>query len=293
PIEQARISVTNHTLHYGTGCFAGIRGYWSEQDHQLYIFRLKEHYERFLNSAKLLHADVGYTNEELQHHTLELMRKEAWKQNVYIRPVMYKEKGYFEVWLHDAKDQVTIMSQPTGDYLPTDQGLSVCVASWRRVDDASIPARGKVNGTYVNSALAKSDALLSGFNEAILLNQDGHISEATAANFMMVRNNTLITPPVTANLLEGIVRRSLLELAADKLGIQVEQREIDRSELYMADEAFFCGTGVQMAAIGSIDHRSVGDGRKGPVATKLGEVFLNVLTGQDSEYRHWVTPVYS
>jgi branched-chain amino acid aminotransferase len=292
PIDQAKISITNHTLHYGTGCFAGIRGYWNSSHQQLYVFRLEDHYTRFLNSAKLLHSVINFSNEELQTFTLDLLRREEWKENVYIRPIAYKDEGVFRVWLHDAKDKVAIFSQPTGDYLPENKGVTVCVSSWRRVDDTAIPARGKVNGTYVNSSLAKSDAMLSGFNEAILLNQDGHVSEATAANFMMVRDGTLITPPITANLLEGVVRRSMIQLAQDELGIKVEQRNIDRSELYMADEAFFCGTGVQMAAVGSIDHRIIGDGGKGPITTQLGDLFYNVLVGEEEKYRHWITAVY-
>lgn len=292
PIDQAKISITNHTLHYGTGCFAGIRGYWNESQNQLYVFRLDDHYIRFLNSAKLLHSVIEYDKEQLQDFTLELLRKEGWKQNVYIRPIAYKDEGVFRVWLHDAKDKVAIFSQPTGGYLPDDAGITVCVSSWRRVDDTAMPARGKVNGTYVNSSLAKSDAMLSGFHEAILLNQDGHVSEATAANFMMVRDGMLITPPITANLLEGVVRKSLLVLARDKLGIAVEEREIDRSELYMADEAFFCGTGVQMAAVSSIDHRMIADGNKGPVTHQLGELFRAVLIGEEPDYMDWLTPVY-
>ena len=293
PIEDARISITNHTFHYGTGCFAGIRGYWNADHEQLYVFRLKDHYTRFLNSAKLLYSFIEQDNQQLQDITLELLQREGWRENVYIRPIAYKDEGVFRVWLHDAKDKVAIFSQPTGGYLPDDKGISVCVSSWRRVDDTAIPARGKVNGTYVNNSLAKSEAMLSGFTEAILLNQDGHVSEATAANFMMVRDGRLITPPITANLLEGVVRRSMAELARDRLGLEFEQREIDRSELYMADEAFFCGTGVQMAAIGSFDHRQVGDGGKGPVTTALSDLFYRVITGEEEEYRHWLTPVYS
>ena len=228
PIEQAQISITNHTFHYGTGCFAGIRGYWNPEKSQMYVFRLKEHFDRFINSAKFLHSDLGYSNQQLQQATLDLIRAEQWQQNVYIRPIAYKEKDIFQVWLHDADDKVAIFSQPTGDYLPANKGINVVVSSWRRVDDTAMPARGKVNGTYVNSALAKSDAMLSNFDEAILLNQDGHISEATAANFMMVRNGEIITPPITANLLEGVVRRSLLELARNELGLTVIERDIDR-----------------------------------------------------------------
>ena len=293
PIDQAKISITNHTLHYGTGCFAGIRGYWNDSHKQLYVFRLADHYTRFLNSCRLLHSDTGYSNEQLCQVTLELLQREQWQENVYVRPIAYKDEGVFRVWVHDAKDKVAIFSQPTGAYLGDNAGVSVCVSSWRRVDDTAIPARGKVNGTYVNSALAKSDAMLSGYDEAILLNQDGHVSEATAANFMMVRDGTLITPPVTANLLEGIVRKSLVELATDVLKIPVVERNIDRSELYLADEAFFCGTGVQMAAVTSIDHRTIGNGKSGPVTEEIGNLFARVLHGEEGDYAHWVSPVYT
>ena len=291
PIEQAKISITNNTLHYGIGCFAGIRAYWNDQQQRLFVFRLKDHFARFLASAKLLHCNFEYTVDQLAEITVDLLRQEGWQQNVYIRPLAYKDEGIFRVWLHDADDKLSIFSQPTDDYLPEDKGIAVCVSGWRRVDDTAIPARGKVNGTYVNSAFAKSDAMLSGFDEAILLNQDGHVSEASAANFMMVRKGTLITPPVTANILEGITRNSLLHLAHTELGIETTERAIDRSEIYLADEAFFCGTGVQISAIGSVDHRMLGDGSRGPITEKLGALFQRVLTGEEPRYLHWLTKV--
>ena len=291
PIDEAKVSLTCNTLHYGTGCFGGIRAYWNDKQEQLYIFRVQEHYERFLASAKLLHCKFDYTTEELSNITVDLLRQEGWRENVYIRPIAYKDDNVYRVWLHDANDKVGIFSQPVSAYIPKGDGISVCVSSWRRVDDTAMPARGKVNGTYVNSALAKSDALLSGFDEAILLNQDGHVSEATAANFMMVRKGVLITPPITDNLLEGITRRSMIQLAQEVLGLEVVERPIDRSELYLADEAFFCGTGVQMAAVGAVDHRTVGDGKIGPITTELGNLQYRVLTGEEPDYMDWLTPV--
>lgn len=292
PIESATIGLNNNTFHYGTGCFGGIRAYWNDEEEQLYIFRIEEHYERFLSSAKLLHCNLDYTKESLKGITVSLLRKEEWRENVYIRPIAYKDDDIMRVWLHDSNDKVGIFSQPVGDFLPRDHGIKVCVSGWRRVDDTAIPARGKVNGTYVNSALAKSDAMLSGFDEAILLNHDGHVSEATAANFMMVRKGQVITPPITANLLEGITRRSLIQLIRDELKVEVVERPIDRSELYIADEAFFCGTGVQMAPIGSIDHRIVGDGSVGPITKDLAALQYRVLTGRETKYKEWLTPIY-
>lgn len=291
PIDEAKIGINNNTFHYGTGCFAGIRAYWNPNKEQLYVFRIKDHFERFLGSAKLLLCNFDYTIDSLSDITVDLLAREGWRQNVYIRPIAYKDDDIFRVWLHDSTDRVAIFSQAIGDYLPRDKGLNVCVSGWRRVDDTSIPARGKVNGTYVNSALAKSDAVLSGFDEAILLNQDGHVSEATAANFMLVRKGVLITPPVTDNLLEGITRRTLIHLAREELGIEVMERPIDRSEIYLADEAFFCGTGVQMAGVGSFDHRIVGDGNIGPVTKALGELQYQVLIGEVEKYMDWLTPV--
>ncbi len=293
PIGQATVSITCNTLHYGTGCFGGLRGYWNDNHGTLYAFRLLEHYKRFLNSAKLLFCELDYTPEKLAEITVELLCREGWQQNCYIRPIAYKDDGVFRVWLHDATDKVAIFSQSVDKYLKADKGAKVCVSSWRRVDDTAMPARGKVNGTYVNSALAKSEAMLSGFDDAILLNHDGHVSEASAANFMIVRDGALITPPITDNLLEGITRRTLLQLAKDELGIEVIERKIDRSELYIADEALFCGTGVQVAAIGSIDHRQVGNGGTGPITEQLRDVYMRVVMGEEPKYMDWLTPIPS
>ena len=291
PIEQAHVSITCNTLHYGTGCFGGLRGYWNEEQEQLYAFRLIDHYKRFLNSAKLLHCRFDYTPQQLVDITLELLAREGWQENCYIRPIAYKDDGIYRVWLHDATDKVAIFSQPVGKYIPADTGAKVCVSAWRRVDDTAIPARGKVNGTYVNSALIKSDAMLSGFDDAIALNQNGHVSEGSAANFMMVRDGVVITPPITSNLLEGITRRSLIELIRNELGIELVEREIDRSELYLCDEAFYCGTGAQVTAIGSIDHRQVGNGGVGPITGQIRELYFNVVFGREPKYMHWLSPV--
>ena len=291
PIEQANVSIMCNTLHYGTGCFGGIRGYWNEDHGQLYAFRLIEHYQRFLNSAKLLLCNFDYTPQKLADITVELLSREGWRENCYVRPIAYKDDGVFRVWLHDSTDKVAIFSQPVGAYLKADKGAKVCVSAWRRVDDTALPARGKVNGAYVNSALAKSDAMLSGFDDAIVLNQDGHVSEASAANFMMVRDGVVITPPVTSNVLEGITRRTIIQLAREELGLEVVERDIDRTELYLADETFLCGTGVQVAAIGFIDHRQVGSGSTGPITQQIRDLYMRVVTGEESKYMDWLTPI--
>lgn len=290
PMAEANVSIACNTLHYGTGCFGGLRAYWNQEQETLYAFRLVDHYKRFLNSAKLLMCNFDYTPEELRDITLELLAREGWRENVYMRPLAYKDDGIYRVWLHGGTDKVAIFSQPVGAYL-AEKMLNVCVSAWRRVDDTAIPARGKISGAYINSALMKSDALLSGFDEAIALNGDGHVSEGSAANFMMVRDGVLITPPITSNVLEGITRRSILQLAQEELDIEVQEREIDRTELYIADEAFFCGTGAQVSPIGTIDHRPVGDGTLGPITEQIRDLYFAVVYGRYEKYMHWLSPV--
>jgi branched-chain amino acid aminotransferase len=291
PIADAKISIMNHTFNYGTGCFAGIRAYWNEQQEQLYVFRVVDHYRRFLQSAKLLMADLNYSAEQLAAITVELLARESWRQNVYIRPLAYKADELIGVRLHNLHDAVAIFSVPMGSYIPAEEGARVGTSSWRRVDDTSIPARGKLIGSYVNSAFAKTEAVLNGFDEAIVLNQDGHVSEGSAANVCMVRDGVLITPPVQSNVLEGITQRSLMQLAREELGLAVVERDIDRTELYIADELFFCGTGVQIAAIISVDHRQVGSGLMGPITQQLRDLYFRVVRGEEPKYLSWLTPV--
>ena len=293
PIEQAKLSVMTHALHYGTACFGGIRAYWNEEARQLYVFRLEEHIKRFLASTRLLMMQVKPSPQELYEVVLELLRREGFHADTYIRPLAYKADLRIGVLLHGMTDEVTIFSTPFGRYVDKEEGASVCVSSWRRVDDNAIPARGKIAGAYVNSAFIKSEAILDGYDEAIVLDQNGHVGEGSAENLFMVRNGRLITPPVYANILEGITRRTIMELAATELGIVTEEREIDRTELYVCDELFFCGTGVQVAAITAVDHRPVGSGSMGPITTAIRDLYFDVVRGKVEKYRHWNTAVYS
>lgn len=292
PIEQAKLSVRTHALHYGTACFAGLRGYWNDKEEQLFVFRILDHYKRFLNSAKLLMMKLPYSVNELAEITLELLQREGWREDVYIRPLAYKADELIGVRLHDLTDAVTIFSQPFGRYLKKEEGVHVTFSSWRRIDDNVIPARGKISGSYANSALIKTDAMLSGFDEALVLSANGHLSEGSAENVFIVRDGVAITPPVTDNILEGITRRTVLHLLSQELGVQVLERPIDRTEVYLADEAFFCGTGVQIAAIVQVDHRPLGAGQMGPITTQLRDLYFDVVRGQVERYRHWCTPVY-
>lgn len=292
PIEEAKVSVMTHAFNYGTGWFGGLRGYWNAEQEQLYVFRIRDHYRRFLDSGKILMAALDLNAEDLTVITLDLLRRENYHEDCYIRPIGYKADALIGVRLHNLRDQVTIFSTPFGRYIENEEGAEVCVSSWRRVDDTALPPRGKISGSYVNSALIKSEAVLNGFAEAIVLNQDGHVAEGSAENFFLLRGDTLITPPVYANVLEGITRRSIIELAQRELGLTVVEREIDRSEIYIADEAFFCGTGVQVVAIAGVDHRPIGSGRIGPICDRLRDLYFRVVRGQEPKYVYWLTPVY-
>ncbi len=293
PIEQAQVSVMTHALHYGTACFGGIRAYWNEQAEQLYVFRLESHIKRFLTSANLLLMKLPYSPAQLRDVVVELLRCENQRTDMYVRPLAYKADLKIGVLLHNMTDEVTIYATPFGRYVANEEGASVRVSSWRRISDNSIPARGKIAGAYVNSALVKSEALMDGYDEGIVLDQHGHVSEGSAENIFMVRNGTLITPPVSSEILEGITRNTIMQLAVAELGISVEEREIDRTELYVCDELLFCGTGVQVAAITAVDHRPVGSGAMGPITAAVRDLYFDVVRGNVAKYRHWNTPVFA
>lgn len=293
PFEQATLSVMNHTFNYGTGAFGGLRGFWNDDEQELFVFRPLDHFKRLLNSARLLTFELDYTPQQLTDILFELLRAEGWRENIYIRPLVYVKNEQIGVKLHDLEYDITMFSLPFGSYVPNEEGTSVTISSWRRVDDNVIPARGKIIGAYVNSALIKTDAQRAGFDEALVLNQDGHVSEGSAANFFMLRDEEVITPPVTANILEGITRRTVIQLLRHEMGLEVIERPIDRTEVFLAEEAFFCGTGVQVAAITSVDHRPIGTGRIGPVVSKLRELYFDVVTGRVEKYRFWNAPVYA
>jgi branched-chain amino acid aminotransferase len=292
PIEAAKVSIMTHAFNYGTGCFEGIRAYWNEDDEQLLVFRMPEHYQRLHKSARILRIELPYSVEQLGDMTLELLRREGFRQDMYIRPLIYKSSEGIGVRLHDLEDSFAMFAVPFGRYVENEEGAHVTVSSWRRNPDNAIPARAKVTGAYVNSALAKTEAVLGGYDEAIVLNQDGHVSEGSAENLFLVRDGTLVTPPVTENILEGITRATIIQLAREELGMQTIERPVDRSELYVADELFFCGTGVQVAAIVTVERRPVGDGKMGPVVDQIRKLYFDVVRGRVPRYRHWCTPVY-
>jgi len=292
PYSDVKFGVLTHALNYGTAVFGGLRAYWNEDEKQLFVFRPRDHFRRFLQSAKLLCMELQTNGDNLLKGLVELIRTEGHEEDLYIRPLAFYSDEIIGVRLHDLTADVSIVVMPFGAYNKNEENMHVTVSSWRRVDDNTLPARGKIAGAYVNSAFVKTDAVRAGFDEAIVLNADGHISEGSAANFFMLRDGVLATPPITANVLEGITRRTVIRLVRDELKIEVQEREIDRTELYLADEAFYCGTGAQISAITTVDHRPIGTGKLGEVTSRLRKFYFDVVRGKVAKYRDWCHPVY-
>ena len=288
---EARLGIMTHALHYGTGCFEGIRAYWSEERGRLLAFRLAEHYDRLGNSTRILRMQLPLSTEEMCSVTAELLRRNGYREDVYIRPLCYKASEEIGVRLHGLRDAFAIYTAPFGSYVDVDSGIRCMVSSWRRVDDNAAPARSKCTGIYINSALAKTEAMENGFDEAIMLTHDGHVCEGSAENIFIVRDGSFITPPETDNILEGITRASLIHLITEEMGLDVVQRSIDRSELYVADEVFLCGTGAQVSPVIEIDRRRVGDGEPGPLTMRLQSMYFDICKGRNDKFRDWLTVV--
>lgn len=284
-----RLSPATHALNYGTGVFEGIRAYWNEERGTLQVLKLREHYERFEKSSRMLRIELPHTVDELCDITLEILRRNAPREDTYIRPLAYK--GITSVGVNlKGEDQLSVFTVPMGNYVEL-TGLKVCVSSWRRTPDTAIPARGKFTGSYINTALAVDEAHRAGYDDAIFLTQDGHVSEASAANIFLVRKGQLITPPVTADILEGITRDAVMELAEKEMEIPVIERDVDRTELYAADEVFLSGTGFQIAPVIEVDGRPVGTGSIGPVAERLQELYFRAARGGWDTYANWTVAV--
>jgi branched-chain amino acid aminotransferase len=293
PLAEAKIGILTHALHYGTACFEGIRGNWNDEQKQLFLFRVKDHYERVHKGCRILKIDPHYSVEEMMELTVKLVEKSGYHEDIYIRPLAYKSAEAIGVKLHDLEDDFLIIVTTLPAYLDADKGVRCCTSSWRRVDDTMIPARGKITGIYVNSALAKTEANEMGFDEAILLNHDGHVSEGSGENIFLVRDGKLVTPSGSDNILMGITRDAVIQLARNELGLEVVERSIDRSELYLAEEAFFTGTAAHVTPIVEVDRRDVGNGEIGKITKELQRFYFDVIKGQNPKYLHWCTPAYS
>jgi len=292
PLRDANINVMTHGFNYGTAVFEGVRAYWNAEEEQLFGLELLAHYERIHRSAALLMMEVRQSPQELADITVELLRRDGLREDVYLRPIVYKSSETIGVRLHNLDADITIFGIPFGQYIDTESGIRAQVSSWRRTDDNAIPARAKITGAYVNGALAKSEAQLNGFDEAIVLTSDGHVSEGSAENLFLVKDGVVMTPPVTDNILEGITRGRFLEIARDDIGADTQIRTIDRTELYAADEVFLCGTGAQISPVIEIDRRRIGNGRPGPITKRLAEIYFDAVRGKLPKYRGWLTPVY-
>ncbi len=289
-LKDAKVSIMTHAFMYGTATFEGIRAYWNAEQGQLYGLFIREHVERIRNSAKMLLMEGLPTTDELVGIIVETIRRNGFREDAYIRPSFYKSTRAIGVKLHHLDHELYVIATPFGNYVDVEKGIRLMTSSWRRNADEALPARGKIVGGYVNMAFQKSEAELNGYDEALVLTPSGHASEGSAANLFIVRDGTLITPPVSDDILEGVTRKAILGLAAD-LGIPTEVRSIDRSELYICDEALLCGTGVQVSAATEVDHRPVGSGQIGPVARKISEAYFAAVRGSLPQYRSWLTPI--
>lgn len=296
PLRNIKISIMTHAFQYGTGVFEGIKGYWNEDEKQIYIFKMKEHYERLIRNSKLLMLEVDKSVNELCNITLEIVKKNKPTCDIYIRPNVFKSGTVIGPSLLNKNGKnptsISIYIMPLGQYVDVEKGLHVCVSSWTRLEDNAIPPRGKIQGSYVNPALAKTDAQLNGFDDAIVLTSDGHVSEGSAMNLFMVREGKLFTTPVSENILEGITRATVMELLEKEFNLKVEARKIDRTELYVCDELFFCGTAAQVSPITIVDHRPVGNGKVGPITKKIQDLYFDVVKGKHPKYKQWCTGVF-
>ena len=290
PMKDAKVSIMTHAFMYGTATFEGIRAYWNEEQGTLYGLKVREHVERIRQSCRILLMKDVPSVDELTRLIVETVRRNGFREDVYIRPSFYKSTKAIGVRLHDLDNELYIITLPFGNYIDTANGVRLMTSSWRRNADEALPARGKIVGGYVNMAFQKSEAELNGFDEAVVLTAGGHVNESSAANIFVIRDGVALTPPVSDDLLEGVTRKALMELMRNE-GIETAERSIDRSELYVADEIFVCGTGVQVSPVVEVDHRPVGSGEVGPVASLVRDRYFDAVRGRLPAYRHWLTPI--
>jgi branched-chain amino acid aminotransferase len=290
--NDVKLGLMTHALHYGTGVFEGIRAYWNPTRKQLYLLQAGPHYDRMRRSANVMRMALPYSTEELVNFTLDLLRRNEFKSDVYIRPLLYTSSEEIGVRLHNLEHSFFIYAIPFGNYVAVEGGIRCMVSTWRRVPDQSLPARAKVTGAYAQSALAKSEAVEAGFDEAIVLTVDGHVSEGSAENIFMFKEGTFVTPPVSDDILEGVTRTLLMRLIKDELGMPIVERTIDRTELYTCDELLLCGTGAQISPVVEVDRRPVGDGKVGEFTQELQSIYFGAVRGESAKFKDWTIPVY-
>jgi branched-chain amino acid aminotransferase len=286
------VGLLAHALNYGTAVFGGLRGYWNEEEKELFVFRPLDHFRRLRESARLLRMSLEHSEADLWEALKSLLRAEDARADFYVKALAFYGDENIGVRLHDLTPEVSLVAFPFGRYVENEENAHVCVSSWQRVSDNVLPARGKIAGAYVNSALAKSDAQLAGFDEALVLNDSGHVCEGSAENVFVVRGGVVATPPVSEDILEGITRRTVMQLLREDLGVEVVERRIDRTEVYLAEEVFLTGTGAQITAVTRVDHRPVGSGRLGEITGRLRPLFFDVVRGRVAAHREWCAPVW-
>ncbi len=292
PLSEAKVGIMTHALNYGTACFEGIRGNWNSEQGQMYLFRLRDHYQRIQKSCHILKINLSYSIDKLCELTVELVERNGYREDIYVRPMAYKSSQTVGVRLHNLEDDFFVFVTPFGPYLDPEKGARCCISSWRRIDDNMIPPRAKVTGLYVNSALAKTEAWENGYDEAILLTQDGHVSEGSGENIFIISDGKLVTPSSSDNILKGITRDTIIKLAKSEFGIDTIERPMDRSELYIADECFMTGTAANVTPVTEIDHRSIGHGKVGTITKKIQQLYYDIIRGKNPKYLDWCTPAY-
>jgi len=293
PLEEANINIMTHAFNYGTACFEGIRGNWNKEEQQLYLFRLKEHFERLIGGCRMLKMELPYTVEDYIKIALDVIRKSDCHEDVYVRPLAYKSSQVVGVRLHNLECDYCMFISPFGPYLDLDKGARCCTSKWRRISDTMMPTQAKACGIYVSSALAKTEAFENGYDEAILLTNNGFVSDGSGENIFVLRDGKFATPPLSDDALLGVTRTSVITLLKNELGLEVEERSISRSELYSADEAFFTGTAAHIVPIVSVDNCQIGTGAVGKTTKKLQNIFFDVVQGKNKKYLEWCTPVYA
>lgn len=292
PLEDAKVGVMTHALHYGTAVFEGIRGNWNEEHGKMYVFRLREHYERLLRGCDMMRIDLPYSVDDLIEITVDLLQRNGFKQDVYIRPLAFKgQEAVANLKLHELTDEFTLITLPFGSYIANDRPIRCQTSSWRRPEDAIMPTGVKITGLYTTSILAKTEAVMAGYDEAVLLNWDGTVSEGSGENLFLVQGDRISTPSETDNCLLGITRDSVIQLAKSELGIEVDERRIHRSELYLGDEVFLTGTAAHITPMGELDNRKINGGGVGSVTKRLQDVYFEAVKGNNEKYMHWCTPV--
>ena len=292
PLSEAKVGIMTHALNYGTACFEGIRGNWNSEQGQMYLFRLRDHYQRIQKSCHILKINLSYSIDKLCELTVELVERNGYREDIYVRPMAYKSSQTVGVRLHNLEDDFFVFVTPFGPYLDPEKGARCCISSWRRIDDNMIPPRAKVTGLYVNSALAKTEAWENGYDEAILLTQDGHVSEGSGENIFIISDGKLVTPSSSDNILKGITRDTIIKMAKSEFGIDTIERPMDRSELYIADECFMTGTAANVTPVTEIDHRSIGHGKVGTITKKIQQLYYDIIRGKNPKYLDWCTPAY-